>query len=122
VTWWAWPLTPLTSRVIGATFCLGAAGLVVLWDARWIAVRLMLEVQIVMFALIFVAAVRGRSEFLTDRPMTWLLGVGFAALFAASVGLWLRHPSKHGAARSSSEQPEYPGVHPDSRKADGGWG
>ena len=70
-----------------------AAGLVVLWDARWVAVRLMLEVQVVMFALIFVAAVRARSELLTDRPMTWLLGVGFVALFVASVGLWLRHPS-----------------------------
>jgi hypothetical protein len=42
-TWWAWPLTPLTSRVVGATFCLGSAGLVVLVDSRWLAPRLMVQ-------------------------------------------------------------------------------
>jgi hypothetical protein len=85
--WWAWPLTPLTARVVGATFCLGCAGLVVLADPRWIVVRLMIDVQLVMFALIFVAAVRARDELLTDRPVTWLLGIGFAALFAGGVAL-----------------------------------
>ena len=80
-------LTPLTARVVGATFCLGCAGLVVLADPRWIAMRLMVDVQLVMFALIFVAAVRARDELLTDRPVTWLLGIGFAGLFAGGVAL-----------------------------------
>jgi len=55
---WPWALTPLTSRVVGATFCLGAAGLAVLVDDRWEAVRVMRRVQLVMFALILLAALR----------------------------------------------------------------
>lgn len=81
---WPWVLTPLTGRVVGATFCLGAAGLAVLVDDRWEAVRLMHQVQLVMFALILVAAVRARQEFLTDRPLTWVMGIGFAAMFLTS--------------------------------------
>ncbi len=32
---WPWPLTPLTSRVVGATLCLGGAGAGVWFDPRW---------------------------------------------------------------------------------------
>jgi hypothetical protein len=85
VTVWPWPLTPLTCRVVGATFCLGAAGLGVAADDRWESVRLMRGVQLVMFALILVAVVRARHELFTDRPLTWVLGVGFVGLFAASL-------------------------------------
>lgn len=82
---WPWPLTPLTSRVVGATFCLGLAGVVVVRDDRWAALRLMREVQLVMFGLILVAVVRARDEFLADRPLTWLMGAGFLVLLAASL-------------------------------------
>lgn len=41
---WPWTITPLTSRVLGAIFMLGIAGLGVVTDARWSAVRLMLQV------------------------------------------------------------------------------
>ena len=54
VEWWPWPLTPLTARVVAATLCLGAAGLVVIVDGRWEAVRLLHQVQLVMFALILI--------------------------------------------------------------------
>ena len=65
---WPWPLTPLTCRVVGATFCLGAAGLGVLVDDRWESVRLMRQVQLVMFALILVAPCgRGTSSSPTAR-------------------------------------------------------
>jgi hypothetical protein len=102
---WPWPLTPLTCRVVGATFCLGAAGLGVLADDRWAAVRLMRRVQLVMFALILVAVVRARHEFLNDRPLTWVMGVGFVAVFAASAASAVWGPGRqgqrgrHGAAR-----------------------
>jgi hypothetical protein len=97
VSVWPWPLTPLTSRVVGATFCLGAASLVVLADDRWVAVRLMRRVQLVMFALILVAVVRARHEFFTDRPLTWVMGAGFVALFVASVLSGMpRHSGREG--------------------------
>jgi hypothetical protein len=95
VTVWPWPLTPLTCRVVGATFCLGAAGLGVLPDDRWESVRLMRTVQLVMFALILVAVVRARHEFLTERPLTWVLGVGFVGLFAASLASAVRDWERH---------------------------
>lgn len=96
---WPWALTPLTAKVVGATFCLGAAGLVVLLDGRWESVRLMRRVQLVMFVLIAGAVFRARQEFLTDRPLTWVMGAGFVALFVASlvsaVVDWV-HQRNHG--------------------------
>lgn len=98
VTVWPWSLTPLTARVVGATFCLGAAGVGVLVDDRWETVRLMRSVQLVMFTLIAVAAVRGRHEFLTDRPLTWVMGAGFAVTYALSAMSALsRPPGVHAA-------------------------
>ena len=87
---WPWPLTPLTCRVVGAIFCLGSAGLGVVRDPRWLTVRLMLQVEVVMVALMSVAAIRARAELLTDRPLTWLLLAGFAAALAGSAFLWVR--------------------------------
>ena len=97
---WPWPLTPLTCRVVGAVFCLGAAGLGVLVDDRWTTVRLMRQVELVMLTLMLVAAARARDEFLLDRPLTWVLGAGFVLVFAASVASEVRdarprHTGRH---------------------------
>ena len=70
---WPWLLTPLTCRVVGAVFCLGSAGLVVLRDTRWVRLRLMVEVEVIMLTLMLVGAVRARTDLYTDRPLTWLL-------------------------------------------------
>lgn len=83
---WPWALTPLTSRVLGAVFMLGIAGLGVTTDARWSAARLMLQVQVFMLALILLAAARAHADFDASNAMTWLLLVGFAgALVSAAV-------------------------------------
>jgi hypothetical protein len=103
---WPWPLTPLTCRGVGATFCLGAAGLVVLVDPRWEAVRLMRQVQLVMFAFIFVAVVRARHEFFTDRPLTWVMAVGFVGLFALSVASVVRDAGRLGSRGKHSLHPQ----------------
>jgi len=84
---WPWHLTPLTSRVLGAVFMLGIAGLGVLSDARWSATRLMLQVQVFMLALILVAAARANADFDTSNVMTWLLVGGFFAAMASAAGL-----------------------------------
>lgn len=85
---WPWLLTPLTCRVVGAVFCLGSAGVVVLRDSRWVRLRLMVEVEVVMLTLILVGAVRARADLYADRPLTWLLLAGFAATLVASLVLW----------------------------------
>ncbi|MCA1657530.1 MAG: hypothetical protein LC713_07475, partial [Actinobacteria bacterium] len=86
---WPWHLSPLTSRVLGAIFMLGIAGLGVLRDARWTAARLMLQVQVFMLALILLAAARAHAEFDASNPMTWLLLGGFlgAMLCAAALSV-----------------------------------
>ncbi|GAA2744811.1 hypothetical protein GCM10009868_23890 [Terrabacter aerolatus] len=85
---WPWQLTPLTCRVVGAVFCLGSAGLVVLRDRRWVRLRLMVEVEVVMLVLMLLGMVRARGDLHPDRPLTWLLLSGFAATLAASLWLW----------------------------------
>ncbi len=83
---WPWMITQLTSRVLGAIFMLGIAGLGVLSDARWTAARLMLQVQIFMLTLILMAAARAHADFDGSNVMTWLLLGGFlAALVSAAV-------------------------------------
>jgi hypothetical protein len=85
---WPWLLTPLTCRVMGAIFCLGSAGLGVLPDPRWLTVKLMLQVEILMITLMLIAAIRARTEFLTDRPLTWVMLAGFTAVLTGSTFLW----------------------------------
>lgn len=84
---WPWTLTPLTCRVVGAIFCLGSAGIGVLVDPRWTTVRLMLQVEALMVALILIGALRARAEFDTGRPLTWLMLGGFVAVLLGSTYL-----------------------------------
>jgi hypothetical protein len=90
MTIWPWALTPLTSRVLGAIFCLGIAGLGVLSDRRWSSARLLLHVAALMLALIVLAGVRAAGELDPANAMTWLISAGFVAVLAAVVVLSLR--------------------------------
>ena len=85
---WPWPLTPLTCRVVGATLCLGGAGVGVRFDPRWTSVRLMLQVEVLMLLLMLVAAVRARDEMIASHALTWPLLVGTLAMLAGSAYLW----------------------------------
>jgi hypothetical protein len=102
---WPWTLTPLTCRVVGAIFCLGSAGISVLVDQRWVTIRLMLQVELLMLTLMLLAAVRARAEFAVNRPLTWGMLVGFVVTLVASVFLWvtneirpkgMRNEMRHG--------------------------
>lgn len=85
---WPWTLTPLTCRVVGAVFCLGSAGIGVLIDPRWTTVKLMLQVEALMVALMLIGAGRAHAEFDTTRPVTWLMLGGFVAVLLGSAYLW----------------------------------
>ncbi|HET7800553.1 MAG TPA: hypothetical protein VFL38_09035 [Humibacillus xanthopallidus] len=91
---WPWQLTPLTCRVVGAIFCLGSAGLVVIGDPRWERLRLLVEVAAVMLTLMLVGGLRARGDLHTDRLLTWLLVVGFVGALLGSLYLWwsMRRP------------------------------
>jgi hypothetical protein len=87
---WPWHLTPLTSRVLGAIFCLGLAGLGTLFDRRWSSARVLLQVAALMLALIVVAGARATGEFDSANAMTWLISGGFVAVLAAIIVLSVR--------------------------------
>jgi len=86
---WPWHLTPLTARTLGAIFALGGAGLGVLVERRWSAVRIPIQVAGIMLVLILVAGVRAHSEFDPGNPLTWLCAVGFAGATLAAGALYL---------------------------------
>jgi len=90
VTIWPWTLTPLTSRVLGAIFCLGIAGLGALFDRRWSSARVLLQVAALMLALIVAAGARTTGEFDSANVMTWLIAGGFVAVLAAIIVLSVR--------------------------------
>ena len=98
---WPWMITPLTSRVLGAIFMLGVAGLGVLTDARWSAARLMLRVEVFMLSLVLVAAARARSDFDATNPLTWSLLVGFAAAVAGAIIVSWDMDKRAGSDRSA---------------------
>jgi hypothetical protein len=87
---WPWQLTPLTSRVLGAVFCLGLAGLGTLSDRRWSSARLPFQVALVMLVLIIVAGLRAHDELDPSNPLTWLFAVGFVGLTGAMATLYRR--------------------------------
>ena len=94
---WPWALTPLTSRVMGAVFMLGIAGLGVLADTRWSAARLMLQVQAFMLTLILLAGFRARSEFDASNALTWLLLAGFLTATAAAIAVSVAMDARGGS-------------------------
>ncbi len=100
---WPWTLSPLTSRVLGAIFMLGIAGLGVLTDARWSAARLMLQVQAFMLTLILVAGVRAHADFDASNALTWVFLVGFLATLASAVGLLLAMDGRGGGRRRRAQ-------------------
>ena len=95
---WPWPLTPLAARAVGAVFCLGSAGLFAAVDGRWSSIRLMLEVESLMVALMLLAAVRSHGELRTGQPLTWLLLSGFVVVLVGSAALYTRMRRLEAAA------------------------
>ena len=82
VTIWPWTLTPLTSQVLGAIFCLGSrAG--TLFDRRAEQRSGAASVAALMLALIVVAGARATGEFDSANAMTWLISGGFVVVLAA---------------------------------------
>jgi hypothetical protein len=100
---WPWSLTPLSCRVLAATWCLGGAGLVVWRDPRWGTLRLMVEVEIIMVGLMLIGAVRAHAQIDLTRPLAWPLLVGSLGMLLGSAWLWARHelarPLATGPAR-----------------------
>jgi len=81
---WAWELTPLTARVVGAALTLpGMVNLFLIRDARWSAFREVFQAQIVSLAFILLALLLGRDAL--AGPAALPVVVGFGVSFLAYV-------------------------------------
>jgi hypothetical protein len=77
---WAWELTPLTARVIGATLTLpGAVNLWLLVEPRWGAFRIIFQAQLVSLSFILLALVLSWAQLNFSRITAWALLPGLAA-------------------------------------------
>jgi hypothetical protein len=105
---WAWPLTPLTARVLCVIFLLFNAYLVSLSvDPRWSAARINVESLLVALILISVGIARTRETFIWSRPSAWLFLIGVLAALIASIAslLWAgrRRPTAPRPAASARD-------------------
>ena len=87
---WAWPLTPLTGRIVGAILTLpGAVNLWMLFDSRWSAFKPITQASL--FSLVFIVLALAISWAQLDwtRPATPLLVVGLGASLVVYAGFYL---------------------------------
>ncbi len=90
ITAWPWQLTPLTARVMGALFALTGVGeLAIALDARWSAVRIALQSQMIGIVAIGLAMVFSWSNFHQANPLTWVFPASILFLLVVSPLLYL---------------------------------
>jgi hypothetical protein len=90
ISTWPWQLTPLTARVVGALFALTGVGeLTIALDARWSAVRIALQSQMIGIAAIGLAMVFSWSNFHQANPLTWIFLASILFLLVVSPLLYL---------------------------------
>ena len=99
---WPWKLTPLTSRVLGSfTAQVGVGALLLSFDRRWSAWKLIIQTFFVATALLLVGAIRAWDDFDTGNVMTYFYLGGLVAGDIALVLLYARMTRKDGAARGA---------------------
>lgn len=82
---WPWDVSPLTVRILLGWFALlGAANLVVAFDARWSAWRILIHSQLIGLTLVLIGAIRAWSNFESGSVYTWAL-IGGMAVYLLSV-------------------------------------
>ena len=97
IRFWPWQLTPLTARVLGALFALTGVGeLAIALDARWSAVRIPLQSQMIGIALIALAIIFSWRNFHQANPLTWVFIASILFLLVASplLYLWMERRGK----------------------------
>ena len=87
---WPWTLTPLTSRTVAAFTSIPAAGwIVIAWDGRWSAAKILLETLLIGLGLLLIAVGLSWSEFDHSRPLTWVYLAWMIATIAGVVALYV---------------------------------
>jgi hypothetical protein len=78
---WPWKLTLLTACVMGTLFALAGVGAIcIALDARWSAVRIAFQSQMIALVLVVLAIVFSWSNFRQGYPLTWVFVAGMVFL------------------------------------------
>ncbi len=105
---WPWKLTPLTASVMGTLFALAGVGAIsIARDARWSAVRIAFQSQMIALVLILLAIVFSWSNFNRANPLTWVFVAGMLVLLSRQP----RVLSLDGAKPQRSGEHQYQQVH-----------
>jgi hypothetical protein len=87
---WPWKLTPLTARVLASfTAQVGVGALVLSFDRRWSAWRLIVQTFFVATVFLLIGAARAWDDFDTGNVMTYFYVGGLASTDLALLGLYL---------------------------------
>lgn len=82
---WPWTVSPLTARILAGWFVLfGVVNGVVVLDPRWSAARILVQSQILGFALVLVGVARFWNNFDSSNILTWGV-VGGMALYLMTI-------------------------------------
>ena len=94
---WAWEVTPLTARIVGAVLTLpGMVNIWMLWDSRWSAFRRVFQAQLVSLACIVLAIVVRFADLEWDRPAAWLFTIGIAVSAAVYLAFYVSLERRSG--------------------------
>ena len=102
---WPWKLTLLTARVMGTMFALAGVGAIcIALDARWSAVRIAFQSQMIALVLVVLAIVFSWGDFHQANPLTWVFVAGMLFLLVTSplFYLWMERNRRVLAASSTS--------------------
>jgi hypothetical protein len=100
-TLWAWDLTPLTARIVGAILTLpGMVNLGMLVDARWSSFRILFQAQLVSLVFILATIAIANSDLRFDRPSAPALVIGLIGSFVGYLlfYLWCERSTKRMAS------------------------
>lgn len=87
---WAWPLSPLTARIVGAVLTLpGVVNVWMLWDHRWSAFRWVFQAQLVSLGCILLAIAVRFGDLAWERPSALMFVVGIVASAAVYGAFYL---------------------------------
>jgi hypothetical protein len=88
---WPWAVSPFTARILTGWFALfGVVNLAAVLDPRWSATRILVQSQMLGFALVLAGAVRVRDNFDPSNALTWGVVGGMAIYLGVLILLYVR--------------------------------